>query len=117
MNIKPRGALAIMLLTGLVASGALAQAQRQGGSTQDQGRQTMPDRGQDRDRTMGRDQDMDRDTVRDAARDADRDRDRIYAGELMSEQERTAYHDRLRAKATEQERARERGVTLPEAQP
>jgi hypothetical protein len=107
MNIKLRMALAAAFLSGVAASGVLAQGQRQGGGRpQDPGRQSMPDRSQDRDRTMDRDRtvDRDQDRDRDRDRDQDRDRDRIYAAELMSEQERTAYHDRLRALATEQER-------------
>jgi hypothetical protein len=83
--------------------------------------------------------DQDRDQVRDQDRtqtqDKDqtrlRDRDQIYGSQLMTRQERSEYRTRLRAAKTAQEReqiraehhermqerAKERGVTLPDEPP
>lgn len=96
----------------VVASSASAQGQqdRDRSRTPDQTRQTDMDRVQDRDRMMDRDlsKDRDRDVLSDRDRDRDRlhqqDRDRIFAGELMTPQERTQYLNQLRALRTEQER-------------
>jgi hypothetical protein len=65
------------------------------------------------------------------SRDPDQDRERIYGYELMTPQERTEYHARMRALKTEQERevfrleqhrkmqerARVQGKTLPDMPP
>lgn len=65
-----------------------------------------------------------------AAQEA-REQERIYGGQLMTDQERAAYHEKMRAAASEeereeirkehhtfmQERAQAQGITLPEEQP
>jgi len=75
--------------------------------------------------------DMDRTHDMDQMRTMDQDRDMIYGSQLMTEQERTAYRERIRMATTEQEReqiraehhtqmlarAKERGVTLPDEPP
>jgi hypothetical protein len=71
------------------------------------------------------DQDQDRDRLR------TRDQDQIYGSQLMTQQERMEYSNRMRAAKTEQEReqirqehhermkvrAKEKGVTLPDEPP
>ena len=74
-------------------------------------------------------QDRDRDQTRE--QDRDRDQEFVYGSQLMTQQERLQYQNRLRTLKTEQEReayrlehhrlmqqrARERGVQLPEEPP
>lgn len=74
-------------------------------------------------------QDKDQDRVQ--QRDQDRDQDRIFGSQLMTQQERLDYSTRMRSLNTEQERqafrlehhtqmqerARQRGVTLPDEPP
>ena len=81
---------------------------------------------QDRDRTQAQDQDRTQTQDRDQIRDSD-----IYGSQLMTQQERNQYRERMRAAQTQQERerlraehhermrerARERGVTLPASPP
>jgi hypothetical protein len=76
-------------------------------------------------------QDRDRDQARQQDRDRDRDQDFIYGSQLMTQQERLQYQNRIRTFKTEQEReayrlehhrlmqqrARERGVQLPDEPP
>lgn len=78
-------------------------------------------------------QDLTQDRDRDQARQQDRDRDQdfIYGSQLMTQQERLQYQNRIRTFKTEQEReayrlehhrlmqqrARERGVQLPDEPP
>jgi len=89
------------------------------------------DKDQDRDRV--RDQDKDVQQLQDQDRDQTRlqDKDMIYGYDLMTVQERTQYHNKMRSLKTEQERtafrqehhqqmtvrAKERGVTIPEIPP
>lgn len=79
--------------------------------------------------------DQDQDRVRDQDRlqtpDQTRDQDQIYGSQLMTQEERDAYRNRMRAAKTEQEReqirkehheqmkvrAKEKGVTLPDEPP
>ena len=89
------------------------------------------DRLKDQDRLHDQDQDRDKDQDRLHDQDRDRDRDQIYASELMTPAERTAYQQKIRSLKTAQEReafrmqhreqmqkrAAERGVTLPDMQP
>ncbi|MBI1423083.1 MAG: hypothetical protein GC149_06430 [Gammaproteobacteria bacterium] len=79
------------------------------------------------------DQDRDRDQTRDQLQTQDklRDQDRIYGSQLMTQQERIEYRNRMRTATTAeerlrirnehhklmQERARERGVSLPDMPP
>ena len=83
---------------------------------------------QDRLKTQDKDQlkTQDKDLLKTQDRDQLRDQDRLYADELMTDQERTTLRERLRLAKTEQERARireehrlqmdarakERGVTI-----
>ena len=139
------------------AHGGAAQGQRtpshtptgaqQGISQQDRllDRDRLHDQDQDRLKDQDRlhDQDRDKDQDRDRLHDQDRDRDQIYASELMTPAERTAYQQKIRSLKTAQEReafrlqhreqmqkraasrswavlrkrAAERGVTLPDMQP
>jgi Spy/CpxP family protein refolding chaperone len=78
-------------------------------------------------------QDQDRTRTQDTTRTQRQttNQERIYGSQLMTQQERNEYRDRMRAARTEQEReqirqehherilarARERGVTLPEEPP
>lgn len=76
-------------------------------------------------------QDKDKDQDRVQQRDQDRDQDRIFGSQLMTQQERLDYSTRMRSLNTEQERqafrlehhtqmqerARQRGVTLPDEPP
>ena len=73
-----------------------ADAQRQGGQgrQQDQTRPTDQDRTTDRDRRMDRDMDKARDKDRDQTRQ--QDRNRIYASDLMTDQERAEHQNQLR---------------------
>lgn len=75
--------------------------------------------------------DMDRTRDMDQMRTMDQDREMIYGSQLMTEQERNAYRERIRMAKTNEEReriraehhkemlarAKERGVTLPEEPP
>jgi len=77
------------------------------------------------------DQDQDRDRLRDQDRLRTRDPDQVYGSQLMTQEERNAYRNRMRAAKTEQEReqirnehheqmkirAKEKGVTLPDEPP
>jgi hypothetical protein len=81
------------------------------------------------------DQDQDRDRLRDQDRlqapDQTRDQDQIYGSQLMTQEERNVYRNRMRAAKTEPEReqirnehheqmkvrAKEKGVTLPDEPP
>jgi len=92
---------------------------------------------QDQTRYQTRDQlkdqtgDKTQDKTQDRTRDQDRLQDPIYGSQLMTQQERTEYQNRMRALKTEkereayrlehhqkmQERARIKGVTLPETPP
>jgi len=83
---------------------------------------------QDQMKTQDKDQlkTQDKDKLKTQDKDQLRDQDRLYADELMTDQERTALRERLRLAKTEQERARireehrvqmdarakERGVTI-----
>ena len=85
---------------------------------------------QTRDRDQTRDKTADQTRDQDRTRDQIRDRD-IYGSKLMTAQERNEYRNRMRAAKTAQEReqvraehhermkvrAKERGVTLPDAPP
>jgi hypothetical protein len=96
------------------ASGAVAYA-----ADQDQ------DRLRDQDRLQTPDQTRDQDRLR------TRDPDQVYGSQLMTQEERNAYRNRMRAAKTEQEReqirnehheqmkirAKEKGVTLPDEPP
>lgn len=79
--------------------------------------------------------DQDRLETRDQTRDQDRlrtrDQDQIYGSQMMTQQERNEYRNRMRAAKTQQERehirnehheqmkvrAKEKGVTLPDTPP
>lgn len=124
----------------LIAAPSLAQDQQR---DRDQDRQVDRDQQMDQDRMMDRamDKDQDRDRTMDKDQDQDRDQDRdrlrihqdqeIYGGELMTEQERNRYRERLQNAKSEgeqkqiraehqkmiQERARQRGVELPPPPP
>jgi len=137
------GVIATSLLF-LISAPTVAQDQQQ---DRDQDRQVDRDQTMDQDRTMDRDRiadrtmdkDMDRDQDRDQDQDRDRDRDRdrihqdqeIYGGNLMTEQERNQYRERLQNASSKeeqkriqaehqnmiQERARQQGVKLPPPPP
>lgn len=76
-------------------------------------------------------QDKAQNTTRDQTRDQDRLQDPVYGSQLMSDAERTEYRSHMRSLNTKQEReayrlehhklmqerAREKGVTLPEVPP
>lgn len=110
--------------TSLRLSQSEAQGQRQGqGQQKAKEKQTVGDQ-EDR---PAQDRDRDQDRVRDRPDDAQP----IYGRELMTEQERREYHERMRNLRTEEERrayreehhrqmqsrAAERGLTLPEPSP
>ena len=77
---------------------------------------------------MDRTRDMDRTHDMDQMRTMDQDREMIYGSQLMTEQERNEYRERIRMAKTQQERdqiraehhkemlarAKERGVVLPD---
>lgn len=103
--------LGVSILTGaLLATGNFTYAQ---------------DQQRDQDREQLQDQDMSPD------RDRDRDQDQIYGSHLMTEEERLQYREQMRSTATEAEReqirnehhermlerAKERGITIPEDMP
>lgn len=87
----------------------------------------IQDQTQDRDRTMDGDQDPDQDRDRLQTQD----QDQIYGSQLMTQEERAEYRDRLRAAQDDAEReqirqehhermrarAKARGVTLPKEPP
>jgi hypothetical protein len=105
---------AALLAAILPAFGAVAYA-----ADQDQ------DRLRDQDRLETPDQTRDQDRLR------TRDQDQVYGSQLMTQEERNAYSERMRAAKTEQEReqirkehheqmkvrAKEKGVTLPDEPP
>ena len=109
--MKARRAIPWLVAGALAASAAMAQDQTR-------------DRDQTRDKTA--DQTRDQDRTRDQIRDRD-----IFGSKLMTAQERNEYRNRMRAAKTVQEReqiraehhermkvrAKERGVTLPDAPP
>jgi hypothetical protein len=92
---------------------------------------------QDQDRTRLQDQDQTKDQIQDQTKDRiqdrtqDQDRDRIYGSQLMTQQERNEYRNRMRSAKTAEERqqireehhermkvrAKERGVTIPNDPP
>lgn len=88
---------------------------------------------QDRDRQQDQDRlrDQDQDRLQDRDRDQIQDRDRIYGSEMMTNEERQQLRDRLRdAESLEererirtehhrlmQERARQKGIALPDEMP
>lgn len=95
---------------------------------QDQDRDRLYDQDQDRDRDQDRDKDQDGDRDQDRDQDRIRDRDTIYGYDLMTEEERIAYRNQMRSLATEREReqfrmehhermkerAKARGVEIPD---
>ena len=88
---------------------------------------------QDRDQTRDQDQTQLQDPTKDQTRDRTKDqtKDQIYGSQLMTQQERNEYRNRIRSAKTVQEqeqirsehhaqmqmRAKERGVTLPDYPP
>jgi Spy/CpxP family protein refolding chaperone len=80
---------------------------------------------QDQDRTRLQDQDQTKDQIQ------DRTQDRIYGSQLMTEEERNQYRKQMRSAKTDKEReqiraehhermqirAKENGVTIPDARP
>jgi hypothetical protein len=86
---------------------------------------------QDRDRLRDQDRLQTPDQTRDQDRLRTRDQDQIYGSQLMTQEERNVYRNRMRAAKTEQEReqirnehheqmkvrAKEKGVTLPDEPP
>lgn len=129
---KLLGSLAVsstlVLLLGANVGVATAQDRIQD-RTQDQTKDQL----QDRDRLQDRDQLQDRDRTQDRTRDRTQtqSRDTIYGSQLMTQRERNEYRARMRAAKTAreretirlehhrqmQERARERGVRLPDMPP
>ena len=85
----------------------------------------------DQDQLRTQDQDQTRDLTQDKTQDQLKTQDQIYGSQLMTEQERNEYRNRMRSAKTvhEQEqiraehhksmqvRAKERGVTLPDKPP
>jgi len=86
---------------------------------------------QDQDRLRDQDRLQTPDQTRDQDRLRTRDPDQVYGSQLMTQEERNAYRERMRAAKTEQEReqirqehheqmklrAKEKGVTLPDEPP
>jgi hypothetical protein len=86
---------------------------------------------QDQDRLRDQDRLQTPDQTRDQDRLRTRDPDQVYGSQLMTQEERNAYRNRMRAAKTEQEReqirnehheqmkirAKEKGVTLPDEPP
>ncbi len=86
---------------------------------------------QDQDRTRLQDQTQDKDKLQDRDRLQDRDQDKVYGSQLMTEQERKEYQNRMRSAKSAQEqeqiraehhkrmqvRAKERGVSIPDDPP
>lgn len=118
----------------MVSASAFAQGRdhpRGGGGASSPARQTDVDRMHDRTTARDMDRTNDRDMMRDFERDRRReqDRDRVYAPDLMSEQERAVYQKQLRTLTTEkervefrlqhqkamQDRAKQQGAKLPKA--
>jgi hypothetical protein len=103
-------AMTLALSAGLVSTAAVAQDKVQ-------------------DQTMDKDQLKEKDKLKTQDQLRDRDQDQIYGSQLMTQAERNAYHAKMRMLKTEQEReqyrlkhheemqerARAKGMTLPDA--
>ncbi|HEX5636809.1 MAG TPA: hypothetical protein VFY78_06955 [Gammaproteobacteria bacterium] len=83
------------------------------------------------DQVKDQDKLQDKDQLQDQTRDQIQDQDRIYGSQLMTDQERLEYQNKMRAAKTTEEqakirnehhermkvRAREKGVTIPDKPP
>jgi hypothetical protein len=114
-----------MLCLALLAATGTAYAQDR---TRDQVRDQLHAADKTRDRDMTRDRDQTKDMTKDRDQTKARDRDRIFGEQLMTEQERNEFRNRIRLAKSDGERAqirnehrkqmleraKQRGVTLSE---